>query len=71
MPYTEKQKVAAAIAEHHPEKLFKRNRGMLKMTHEELHDFASGPIKKSVHGSGTFTEAEMKQGHRKLGDCGD
>ena len=46
MPYSKKQRIAAAIAEHHPEKLKKRNRGMLKMTQEELHDFASGPVKK-------------------------
>jgi len=30
-----------AIAEHHPEKLKARNKGLLKMTHEQLHDFAA------------------------------
>lgn len=30
-----------AIAEHEPSKLFKRNRGLLKMSHSQLHDFAS------------------------------
>jgi hypothetical protein len=35
------QQEAMAIAEHHPSKLYKRNRGLLKMTHEQLHDFAS------------------------------
>lgn len=35
------QRVAAAIAEHHPEKLYKRNRGMLSMSREEMHKFAS------------------------------
>lgn len=34
-----------AIAEHHPEKLKKRNRGLLKMSHQQLHDFASTPEK--------------------------
>lgn len=34
-------RVAAAIAEHDPEKLYKRNRGMLAMTHQQLHDFAA------------------------------
>lgn len=34
---------AMAIAEHHPSKLFSRNRGLLKMTHDQLHDFASTP----------------------------
>jgi hypothetical protein len=32
-----------AIAEHHPEKLKARNRGLLKMSHEQLHDFAATP----------------------------
>jgi hypothetical protein len=30
-----------AIAEHHPEMLYARNRGLLKMAKSELHDFAS------------------------------
>lgn len=29
-----------AIAEHHPEQLYKRNRGLLRMTHQQLHEFA-------------------------------
>lgn len=33
-----------AIAEHHPEKLHKANRGVLKMSHEQLHDFASSKV---------------------------
>ncbi len=37
------QQQAMGIAEHHPSKLYKRNRGLLKMTHEQLHDFASTP----------------------------
>ena len=32
-----------AIAEHNPKKLFARNRGVLKMSHQQLHDFASTP----------------------------
>jgi hypothetical protein len=36
-----KQRVAAAIAEHEPGKLYKRNRGLLKMGKEELHKYAS------------------------------
>lgn len=40
-----KQRQAMAIAEHHPEKLKKRNRGLLKMSHEQLHDFAATPEK--------------------------
>jgi hypothetical protein len=34
------QQIAMAIAEHDPKKLFKRNKGLLKMTHGQLHDFA-------------------------------
>jgi DnaJ-domain-containing protein 1 len=40
-----KQREAMAIAEHHPDKVFKRNEGMLKMSHSQLHDFASTPEK--------------------------
>jgi hypothetical protein len=34
-----------AIADHHPEKLYKRNRGLLSMSKSQLHDFASTPEK--------------------------
>jgi hypothetical protein len=36
---------ATAIAEHHPEQLFARNKDLVKMTHQQLHDFASTPEK--------------------------
>jgi hypothetical protein len=39
-PKSENMRIAAAIAEHEPEKLYKRNRGMLKMSKEQLHDYA-------------------------------
>jgi hypothetical protein len=35
------QRTVMAIAEHHPEKLYKRNRSLLRMTHQQLHDFAA------------------------------
>jgi len=35
------QRQAAAIAEHHPSKLFKKNRGLLKMSKSQLHHYAS------------------------------
>jgi hypothetical protein len=42
MPATSKaQRRAMAIAEHHPGELYKRNRGVLKMSHSQLHDFAA------------------------------
>ncbi len=30
-----------AVAEHAPEKLYERNKGLLRMSHGQLHDFAS------------------------------
>ena len=38
---SKKQRIAMAIAEHHPSQLYKRNKGMLKMSKEQLHDYAS------------------------------
>jgi len=38
---SQKQRRAMAIAEHHPEELNQQNRGLLKMSHQQLHDFAS------------------------------
>lgn len=36
-----------AIAEHEPGKLHAKNRGMLNMSHSQLHDFAKKPIRKT------------------------
>lgn len=42
MPAVSKnQRVAMSIAEHHPEKLSRKNKGLLKMSKGQLHDFAS------------------------------
>lgn len=38
---SEKQREMMAIAEHAPEKLYKKNRGALKMSKSQLHDFAA------------------------------
>lgn len=35
------QRQLMAIAEHHPGELYQRNRGVLKMSHQQLHDFAA------------------------------
>ncbi len=35
------QRQAMAIAEHEPDKLYGRNRGLLKMGKGQLHDFAA------------------------------
>lgn len=46
MPATSQdQQVAMAIAEHDPSKLYARNKGLLKMSHSQLHDFAATPRK--------------------------
>lgn len=37
---SKKQQKAMAIAKHHPEKLYKRNRGLKKMTEKQLEEFA-------------------------------
>ena len=42
MPATsDAQRRLMAIAEHHPEKIKPENRGVLKMSHKQLHDFAA------------------------------
>jgi len=38
-----RQRRAMAIAEHHPEELNAKNRGLLSLSHEQLHDFADTP----------------------------
>jgi hypothetical protein len=43
------QQIAMAIAEHNPSKLYKKNRGLLKMSHTQLHDFASTSRSGLVH----------------------
>lgn len=36
-----KQREAMAIAEHHPEELYPENKGLTKMSHSQLHEFAA------------------------------
>lgn len=38
---TEKQRKLMAMALHHPEKIYKRNRSVLTMTKKQLRDFAA------------------------------
>jgi hypothetical protein len=46
MPSTSQaQQIAMAIAEHAPSKLYARNKGLLKMSKPQLHDFAATPRK--------------------------
>jgi hypothetical protein len=42
---SKKQQKAMAIAEHHPEKLYKRNKGLKKMSKKQLHDYATTKTK--------------------------
>ena len=42
---SQKQQMVMAIAEHQPSKLNAKNKGLLKMSHQQLHDFASTPRK--------------------------
>lgn len=50
MPSTsEKQRRMMAIAEHEPEKLYKRNRAVLGMSKRQLSDYASKPLKKGKY----------------------
>lgn len=39
------QRKAMAIAEHDPSKLEKKNKGLLRMSHEQLSEYASTPDK--------------------------
>lgn len=42
---SKKQRIAMAIAEHHPDELYGRNKGLAKMSKSQLHDFAATPTK--------------------------
>lgn len=42
---SKKQQEAMAIAEHEPDKLSSKNKGLLKMSKGQLRDFASTPRK--------------------------
>ena len=44
-----KQRMMMAIAEHEPEKLYKRNRGVLSMSKGEMHKFAATKGLKKAH----------------------
>lgn len=46
-----------AVAEHAPGMLYKRNRGLLHMSHEQLHDFAATPREGLPEKKGKFRRA--------------
>jgi len=53
---SKKQRRAMAIAKHHPEKLYKRNKDMKKMSKKQLHEFATTKEKRLKHGSNYKTK---------------
>ena len=59
------QRIAMAIAEHHPEELSAKNAGLKAMTHKQLHDFASTSEKhlpEHVHASYAIAHEARKHG---------
>lgn len=70
---SKKQQQAMAIAEHEPGKLYARNKGLLKMSHEQLHDFAAtktkGLPKVADHTKHGHPPHEVK-GHHKIAKPG-
>lgn len=64
MPSTSKaQQSVMAMAEHNPKKLFPANRGVLKMSHDQLHDFASTPTRSlPAHSSGKKKKKLFQEG---------
>lgn len=56
------QREVMAIAEHHPEQLYEKNKGLLKMSHKQLHDFASTPEKGLPHRLAKVARKRMKSG---------
>lgn len=64
MPSVSKaQRKAMAIAEHHPEELYPRNRGLLKMSKGQLHDFAAT---KEKNLPARKTKPHVDKGHTKV-----
>lgn len=59
---SKKQQIAMAIAEHEPEKLYDRNKGLTEMSHKQLHEFASTP-RKHLPMYAHVRAARKKQGH--------
>jgi len=70
------QRQAAAIAEHNPEQLYARNKGMVSMSQEELHKLASTSekglpqkAKKRVRHSPEMSEINRHSQHTVDGKC--
>lgn len=59
---SKKQQIAMAIAEHEPEKLYDRNKGLTEMSHKQLHEFSSTP-RKNLPMYAHARAARKKEGH--------
>jgi hypothetical protein len=59
---SEKQRRLMAIALHHPEKLYKKNRGVAEMSKEDLHDFASTKGLKAKKNRKRYAKALRRRG---------
>lgn len=49
---SEKQRRLFAIAEHQPDKLYAKNRSLLRLSKGQLHDFAVKPMKSRFRQNG-------------------
>ena len=59
---SKEQQQLMAIALHHPSKVYKRNRGVLKMKKKSLRDFATTKLSGSVRSARTNILQEINQG---------
>jgi hypothetical protein len=58
---SDKQRKLMAIAEHHPEKLYKKNKAVAKMTKSQLHDYASTKSSELVDKASSKIQAARKK----------
>lgn len=63
---SQKQQEAMAIAEHNPSELNPANKGMLKMSHQQLHDFAATKRKNLPRAAGPSKPAKFTSGAGKV-----
>ena len=62
------QRIAMAIAEHHPEELSEKNAGLKKMSHKQLHEFADTSEKdlpEHVHKNASYKMAHKARKSEK------
>lgn len=62
---SQKQQRLFAIAEHHPEELRARNKGILNMSRQQMHDFAATPragLPKQASPTPRYKSYRSKQG---------